>query len=344
MRHWTILIPLLIVFLAGCNRAEPMADGFLQGKFAYIADENRVLILNIANEAEPEQVADVTLPGEVVKVVVDGPFLYIAHQPAVWNTVEGPPETGLQIVDITDPTQPILRGFFRATSIPTDVAVRGDVAYLADWDHIVVVDVSDKDNLTAPFTIKGGANSVFVSGARLYASNGSCSFRTSYCGGVLNIFDVTNPLRPYAAGDLTVDQLPGHDVVIADDYALIAGRGVWVVNVADEENLLVNGRYALEEDTLYPAKIVVQDNIAYSLHYNGLHLLDISQPTMPTLLGQYNTDNYLRDLTVRGDTIYLVGWNGLEIVNVADPATPQQIGSFAFANPVPSAPQPTATP
>jgi hypothetical protein len=107
---------------------------------------------------------------------------------------------------------------------------------------------------------------------------------------------------------------------------------------------MVNGRYALEQDILYPAKIMIQGNIAYSLPGDGLHLLDISQPTAPLLLGQYDTDNYLYDLSVQGDTVYLIGWNGLEIVDVTDPANPQQIGSFAFANPVPSSPQPTATP
>ena len=336
----------MLLLLAACTHEDPAAIGFLQGELAFIAAENRVLVLNIANEAEPEQVADVILPGDVVKVVADGRFLYVIHHPSAdsWQSDVGPPDAGLQIVDISEPTQPAMRGFFQARGVPTDVAVRGDVAYLADWDHIAVVDVSDKDNLTAPFTIAGGANSVFISEARLYASHGSCSFRTGYCGGVLHIYDVTNPKRPYPAGDLPVDQLPGHDVAVADNHAFVAGKGVWVVDVDDEENLMVNGRYALEEDSLYPAKIVVQDNIAYSLHYNGLHLLDVSQPTAPVLLGQYSTDNYLQDLTVRGDTVYLIGWNGLEIVNVADPANPQQIGSFAFANPVPNAPQPTATP
>ena len=131
---------------------------------------------------------------------------------------------------------------------------------------------------------------------------------------------------------------------MADDHAFVAGKGVWVVDVADEHSLMVDGRYAVEEDILFPAKIVIQGEIGFSLPGDGLHLLDISRPTDPVLLGQYDTDNYLYALSVQGDTAYLIGWNGLEIVDVADPANPQQIGSFAFANPVPSAPQPTATP
>ncbi|MAT96936.1 MAG: hypothetical protein CL608_07320 [Anaerolineaceae bacterium] len=341
MRRWIIF--LLLLFITACRNEEPAAMGFVQENFAYIASENRVLVLNIADEAEPALVADVTLPGQVMKVVADGRFLYIAHQPGVLPAAEGPPDSGLQIVDISDPTQPTRRGFFRTADFPTDVAVQGDVAYLSEWGLITVVDMSDKDNPTATFTIASGARSVFVSGARLYASHGGCSFRTGFCEGVLHIYDVTNPVRPYPAGDLTVDQLPGQDIVVASDHAFIGGRGVWIVDVANEEDLAVNGRFEFE-DLLFPAKVVVQENIAYGLLGDGLHLLDISQPAAPVLLGQYETDNYLQELTVQGDIAYLIGWNGLEIVNVADPANPQQIGSFAFANPVPNAPQPTATP
>jgi len=342
MRRWIIF--LLLIFITACRNEEPAATGFVQGDFAYIASENRVLVLNIVDEAEPALVADVTLPGEVVKVVVDGRFLYIAHQPGGWNTVEDAPDTGLQIVDITDPTRPTMRGFFRAGDFPTDMVVREEVAYLADWNQIAVVDVRDKDNPSATFTITGGASGVFVSGARLYASHGGCSFRTGFCNGTLHIYDVTNPIRPYPANNLSVDELPAHDVAVADDHAFVAGKGVWVVDVEDEASLMVDGRYEFEQDILFPAKVVMHENIAYSLLGDGLHLLDISRPTAPVLLGQYDTDNYLQDLSVQGDTVFLIGWNGLEIVDVADPANPQQIGSYAFANPVPSAPQPTATP
>ncbi len=346
MRRWTFFLWLLfLIVVVGCKQENPMAIGFVQGEFAYISDENRVLVLNITDEARPELVANVMLPGDVVKVVVDGRFLYIAHTTSAtsWDTATGPPDAGLQIVEISEPAQPMLRGFFPANAIPTDVAVRDDVAYLADWDHIAVVDVRDKDNPTSPFLITGGANSVFVGGARLYASSGGCSFRTGYCGGELHIYDVTNPVRPYPITSVQADQVPGHDVVVADEVAFVAGKGLWIVDLQNEDELVVNGRYAMDKEALYPARVVVQGEVAYNLNGDGLHLLDISQPTTPTLLGQYSTDNYLHDLTIQGDTAYLIGWNGLEIVDIADSANPQQIGSYAFANPIPSSPQPTRT-
>lgn len=338
---------LLLLFASACNSGEdPAATGFVRGAFAYISAKNRVLVLNIADEAKPALVADVTLPGEVVKVVVDGRFLYIVHNPSVdsWPTDVGPPDAGLQIVDTSEPTEPKLLGFFRTHNLPTDVAINGDVAYLADWERIAVVDVGDKDDLTSHLSLTAGANGVFIDDMRLFASQGGCSFRSGFCSGRLNIYDVSNPRRPSPTGSLPVDELPGYDVFVANRYAFVAGKGVWVVEVEDEADLTVNGRYEVDQDSLYPAKIVIQGNTAYSLHGDGLHLLDVSQPTAPALLGRYHTDNYLQDLAVQGDTVFLVGWNGLEIINVAAPTNPQQIGSFAFANPIPSAPQPTATP
>jgi len=340
------IIFLLLLLAASCTNGNQAPRGFVQENYAFVAAQNRVLVLNIANEAAPESVANVTLPGDVVKVVANGRFLYIVHNPSVnsWQSDEGSPDAGLQIVDISQPTQPKMLGFFQAHSFPTDVVINGDVAYLADWERIAIVNIGDKDDLSSPFSLSVGANSIFLDGMRLYASQGGCSLRTNSCSGRLNIYDVSNPRRPSPVDSLETDPLPGYDVVVANHFAYVAGKGVWVVDVQDEQELAVNGRYDLAQDSLYPSKIVVQDNIAYSLHYDGLHLLDISQPTEPVLLSRYTTDNYLSDITVQDNTAFLVGWNGLEIVDVADPSNPQQIGSYAFANPVPSAPQPTATP
>lgn len=346
MRRLTIFLLLTFLLTTACRPKAPETIGFLQGNYAFMPYHNRVQIIDIADETRPQWVREVTLPGEVVKVVVDGRFLYIAHQTALisWDSIAGPPDAGLQIVDVSDPTLPQMRGFFRSRSIPTDLAVQDDVVYLADWEHVSVVDVSDVDNPTSDTQLPDGANSLSVANNLLVSSWGGCGFRTGDCGGGLRLYDLAVPKQPSALGQMQVDTLPGYDVTVSDGYAFTTGNGLWVVDLYDPENLEVNGRNNLTEDLLFPSKIVVQGTIAYVQQYDRLQLLNVSQPATPVLLGQYFTSNYVTDLTVRGERAYLVGWSGLEIIDVADPASPQLVGSYLFENPVPSSPLPTATP
>jgi hypothetical protein len=346
MRRLTFFLLLTLLLATACRPQEPDTIGLLQGNYAFMPYQNRVQIIDVSDETRPEWVREVTLPGEVVKVVANGRFLYIAHQTALtsWDSIAGPPDAGLQIVDVSDPTLPQLRGFFRSHSIPTDLAVQDDVVYLADWEHVSVVDVSDVDNPTSDIQLPDGANSLTVANNLLVSSWGSCSFRTGYCGGGLRLFDLAVAKQPSAIGQMQVDTLPGYDVTVSDGYAFTTGNGVWVVDLYDLENLEVNGRYSLTQDLLFPSKIVVQGTIAYVQLYDELQLLDVSQPATPVLLGQYFTSNYITDLTVRGERAYLVGWSGLEIIDVADPASPRLVGSYLVANPVPGSPSPTATP
>ena len=344
MRRWTLFA--LVVLLTACTPDEPVTIGFLQGDFAFVAYQNSVQVVDVSDPAQPEFVSQVTLPGEVVKVAADGRFAYIVHKPSVnsWDSIEGPPDSGLQIVEMSNPTQPKMQGFFRARNLATDVAVGDDVAYLSDWDRIYVVDIHNKNNPQSQAELPNGASSVIISGEQLFASWGGCNFRSGFCAGGLRIFDLADPTNPVETNNLQTDKLPGYDVAVANGYAFATGKGMWVTDLANEGGLMVNGRYEIQLGYLFPAKIVIQDNTVYALQQDGLHLLDISLPTTPTLLSLYPTPNYITDLTVRGQYAYLVGWSGLEIIDAADPANPWQMGYYGFANPIPNSPLPTATP
>lgn len=347
MRRWTFFLLLSVLWLVACSEAKtPATAGFLQGDRAFVPQKNRVLVLDVAAPDQPEFLAEIMVPGDVIKVIANGRFLYIAHStPAtVWNSEAGPPDAGLRIVDVSDPRQPALHGFVPSQSLPTDLVVHGNLAYLADWEKIAVIDVSDSQSPSLVTSLPQAANGLDVAGSQLAASWGGCSFRTGYCVGGIVLYDLTDPRRPSQTNEFTAAELPGYDVALVNGQAFVTGKGVWTVDLANEASGAVNGRYELQNGYLFPAKIVVHGSTAYSLQEDGLHLLDVGQPAAPVLLGQYTTTNYLTDLTLRDGLAYLTGWNGLEIVDVTNPATPRLVGSYFFDSPIPAMPQPSATP
>lgn len=345
------IFSLLLSLLVACSQAEPEATGFLRGNVAFLPHQEQVHILDIADEARPQQLHELTLPGQVVKVLADGRFLYVLHTTGAssWDSAAGPPDAGLQIIDVRVPDQPQLRGFFRTPDIPTDMIQHADLLYLADWSHITVVDVSNPDAPQARHTIDQGAGGLAVNETLLVSSWGGCSFRSGYCQGGLHLFDLADPARPQLIDQMTAEeqpgeQLPGHDVALSSGHAWATGKGVWVVDLANRENMQIDGRFPLNNGWLYNAKIIIEGNIAYVTQYDGLQLLDISQPSAPQPLGHYPTANQLVDLIWRDGRIYLAGWSGLEIVDVRDPHNLKLLGHYTTGYPAPIFPNPTATP
>lgn len=350
MRH-LLTVVLLLLLVTACSQEPPATVGFLQADVAFAPVQERVQIIDIFDETQPQLQSELIMPAAVVEVVAGDSFLYVLHNTSAtsWDSATGPPDAGLQIIEISDPTEPQLRGFFRTITNPTDMVLHNNLVLVADRSTITVVDVSNPDAPHNLNTIRQEASGLALNDNLLVSSWGGCSFRSGFCSGGLHLFDLTDPTRPQPIGQMNAelapgDNLPGHDVALSDGHALATGKGVWVVNLADPLDMQIDGRYARNDGLLFRAKIAVVGDIAYTLQADGLHLLDISQPAAPVLLGTYLTPNYLTHLTIRDGRAYLAGWNGLEIVDVSDPSNPWQLGSYTAANPIPSSPLPTATP
>ncbi|MCA9916416.1 MAG: hypothetical protein KC445_00620 [Anaerolineales bacterium] len=345
MRRWTIFF-LLLLFSAACQTEEATTVGFLRGDFAFIPYQERVQIIDISAAAQPKFVTEFSLPGNVVKVVANGRYLYIAHatNASSWTSEGGPPDAGLQIVDVSNPTQPRKLGHFNSKSLPTDLLLYGDLLYLATWEFIDIVDVTDREAPRQLGAFSEGATSLAYANTQLAASFGGCSFRSGYCTGGLNLYDLAKPERPLLISQLQLDNTPGYDVALANGLAVGTGKGLWVTDLTNVANLQVNGRYFLDNGWLYAAQILLDDHLAYATQYDGLHIIDISQPATPTQIGYFPTSNQLTDLALRDGRLYLTGWSGLEILDITDPTTPKRLGYYATEYPAQIFPQPTVAP
>ena len=201
----------------------------------------------------------------------------------------------------------------------------GNYAYVADWyDGVRVIDVSNPASTSeiGYYDVPGHvAISVHLSGNLLYVA--------LYSGG-LRIVDVSNPALPVEIGVYTSSsptffarhvELEGNHVWMADDSALVRTIDVSVPSTPVEVS-------AWDVSCTTWGVDAVWDHAYLANTWDGLHILDISDPNAPTRVGTVDTSN-ANDVVVEGSYAYLAdGWSGFKVIDVGTPTNPVEVGSL----------------
>lgn len=207
--------------------------------------------------------------GSAQSVTVSGNRAYVADFSA-----------GMEIIDVSDPSNPVLLGQYDSPGYAWGVAIAGNFAYLADEaTGLIVLDVSDPSGpeRIGGYNTSGSAFSVSLVGSLAYVADGEAG---------LIILDVSTPATPHRVGSL---RLPGEvrQVVVSGNYAYLADRTL--------------------------------DGTDWSI--GALHVIDVSDPTAPTLAASFATRGQTWTLDRAGDFVYL-GADELEVIDVRNPAQP----------------------
>ncbi len=174
-----------------------------------------------------------------------------------------------------------------------DVAVSGDLAFVADWLFgLRIYDVADPGApaLIGAVDTAGYPSSVAVSGTRVYLGE-------STNGGALRVIDVTDPAAAHEIGAVATAQ--ARDVEVRGDLAFVADGsldlpgGLRIFDVSDPARIDLVGYYdggnvpaeacseALDVALLGEGSIAV---VACSS--GGFHIVDVSDPARPAKLAR----------------------------------------------------------
>ena len=227
--------------------------------------------------------------------------------------------SGLEVIDISDPTNPTLLGNYNTPGYVYAVTVSGDYAFLVDYDNgLYVIDISDPTTPTflGNYDTPGGAWDVTVSGDNAFLVDYSYGFY---------VIDISNPTSPTQIGYYNT---PGYayGVTVSGDYAFVAdgAAGLQVLNISDPTNPTLLGNYDTPGGAV---DVTVSGDYAFVAdNPYGLYVIDISDPTTPTLLGFYNTPGYANGVTVLGDYAFVANQHSLQIIDISDPANPLPLG------------------
>ncbi|MEW6416694.1 MAG: S8 family serine peptidase [Nitrospirota bacterium] len=185
----------------------------------------------------------------------------------------------LEIIDIANPVDPVIKGSLNTPGDAYGVYVSGNYAYVADGSSgLQVVDITNPTNPTiiGYRDTPGGAFGVYVSGNYAYVADGSSG---------LQVIDITDPANPIIVGSCDTPNA-ALGVYVSGSYAYMADRdsGLQVIDITDPVNPVIVGSCNTPGTAL---RVYVSENYAYVADGSSGYLLviDITNPAIPTIVG-----------------------------------------------------------
>ncbi len=274
-------------------------------------------------------------------------------------------ESGLHIVNISDPTRPFEVGSLDLPGYSRSLVVVGDYAYIAAFSAgLRIVDVSD------PFTPSEVAHVEMPELVEGVAVSGNYAYVANYRQG-LRILDVSDPTEPVQAGFWPLPNIELRNIVVENGYAYLAAEGngfyifdisdltnvtmvyylnlyheIWDIAVEDDYLYVVGGRTWSDEGVFIAYDIIDRSNpieisrvnfnyrqfdiyFDYNMAYvsgDGVHLFDVSDPSNPIEVS-HNTRSSAYGTAAVGNSVYVADYfDGLIVYDYAAPTLPVQVG------------------
>jgi hypothetical protein len=339
--------------------------------YAYITSlvDNALEIVDISNPSSPIHVGkikdgDVSSAGsamlkEPYSVAVSGKYAYVASRGS----------NALEIIDISNPANPVHAASVKSTSQkphstlygPVSVSISGNHAYVLsgmgsaletidisnptspiEVGSVVAMDTSlsyidnTKSNIAALFS---DVRSLFVLGNYAYVSSG---------GFVGDVYRYCSRTTPHPIVNLDFDGLYGYNgglsvVDISNPVSPKEVGGLYNSSAIFEDELVKKSTDAVLSQ---PWSVYVSGNYAYVVASglssgtfaggNALTIIDISNPALPSYRGKLLFNNSSRkSVFVSGRYAYvtMAESNMLEIIDISNPANPVRVGGISVSSP-----------
>ncbi|MGC9778186.1 MAG: hypothetical protein HZR80_02980 [Candidatus Heimdallarchaeota archaeon] len=167
----------------------------------------------------------------------------------------------------------------------------------------------------------GYAWEVIIQDNKAYLADGSAG---------LVIFDITNTNSPIVIGQFS-DGGETTNIFVKDHFAFLVDSqdDLEIINITNPKTPLLLSKYSFPDNML--KAVHIQENYAYLAYRTyGMIILDISNLSSPTKVGEYLKDN-TRDIFVNDSYAYLSGYDyALEIVNITNPFNPERVGEWGI--------------
>jgi hypothetical protein len=230
--------------------------------------------------------------------------------------------SGLQLIDITDPTNPTLAGTYDTPGEAQGVVVAGDLAFVADYTAgLQVIDITDPINptLAGTYDTPGYARGVTVTGGLALVADKDFGLQ------VIKIKDLIPPALA-SSNKLIIGVNGRNDIAVAGDLAIITAGNLHLFSITDPTNPVHTGTY--DTPDIAQGIAVAGDHAYVADSYSGLQVIDITDPENPTHIGTYDTPGRAFDVEVAGDLAFVADEDsGLQVINIVDPANPTLFGS-----------------
>lgn len=257
----------------------PATQIVVEGDFAYVLNGPQLTAIDISDPFSPLTMQSLEVP-YVVEMTLASPYIY-----ASYRTDDAEGESGLQVIDISDPGKMHQRGKVILEGISSGVSVVESTAYVpyAPSDStkpsgLVAIDFSNPDlpSIKKQIILEKSAQQIIPCGIAIFQ----------------DFAYVTSPDSKLYAVNISSDQNPQPQYQV-DAY----GK---------------------------PCDIAIHNNNAYvATEYSGVHIFDLSDPAHPEATGNIRTRSISRRLAIAENNIYIASaTTGLQTFDVSNPAAP----------------------
>lgn len=299
------------------------------GNLVYAADYIQGLrVIHTSNPAKPVQVGGLDLAGSALDIEIAGNLAFIASH-SRWNGtnyVGG----GLQIVDVSDPVNPVCVGEWGPGRWISQIQVFGDRSFVAAMSvsiptgasfsggfYFYIIDVSNPTNpLEASYFFGGGYSSDFaVVGNLLFKPEwwGQCrgAELCNFWTHPVRVYDLSDPSNPVFWESLSSDAQRVE--AFGDRAFLLEQDGIEVMDVSDSANLTSVGELSIDgvDD------LSVVDDLGFFSTQNGIRVFDMSDLAEPVQVGDLDLIDQGGDLQVVDNLVYAIGAGpGMAIIEI----------------------------
>ncbi|QTA83816.1 LVIVD repeat-containing protein [Desulfonema limicola] len=242
-------------------------------------------------------------------------------------------DTGLQIIDISDPENLQIIGAVDTPGYAQSIDVEDGKAYIADGDSgLQIIDISNAriPQIIKTISIPGPAELVQIVGNKAYVGH---DYSESQASGIV-IIDISNLEIPRIVG-----AIPGYarGFKILEDIIYVSYMGTGniggdfkIIDISTPDNPQNIGYIHIQTKTY---GISVLDEIAYVTAYeNGLQIIDVSDPENPNIINSVAIPGNSMNVTIVNNSAYVSSTAGIQVVDLMNLDTPKLIGVYGMKN------------
>lgn len=295
------------------------------------------MALGIGSWASPLQEAVVDISGnqDAVKVQTVGNYAYILRNSGSPNFI---------IVDITNPSNPVVTGSLTLSGNPVNIAVENNIAYFSSDNNAAELQIVSLANPASPtllgtYNAPGNANAagIAVVSSTVYLGRTSSGDHEFY------IVNATNPASPTLAGSLNLSDTV-NDIVVNGLYAYLASNSnsseTQVISLLNPALPSLAGSYNITGNTdALSLAIKNSTTLIVGAANNTLYSLNISTPTSPTLYGSLGVGGRISDISLGNANNYAFIATGLssaefQVIDITNASIPSVLGSLNLSSPI----------
>jgi hypothetical protein len=318
----------------------------IDGNVAAVTSDANMVLLDITDPTFPRMVSQLVLPAGLSPQERQGMFLdsvviandhaYVTWQQCPHSCTDG----GLQIVDISIPTAPVVVGSLDANAAMWDIVVLGSILYASAGGDLALIDVTDPSApyVLATMTLDGQFAAVETIRVYVDASGHVYAFVVS-TNGSFYVVDVTDSSSPFQIAAYEPPDSCMRDVALDDSgqalYAYLPDcyAGLRIVDVTspsipnEVHTYDFGGNSSAYRVAATGQQVVVATDDASAAWNTSLYALDVSSPITPTVTGIYTGTEYAWDMVATSGLLVVAdNARGVQFVDISDPVLLAEIG------------------